>query len=209
MMHHTKPEKCDAPGNPQSAMRFLMTMKFPLSPASYHHNAISRSVRSAVIYLMTGAMFSFIYCATAHSQVYTLAIAARHLVDAENQKDGKYQDAVQLIFRNASTFESKNFDAYMDTLSADCEGRELTADIVKTMNGLDLDLKVDIVSFEILPGGTDTMVKIECLQTTRKVGGQQRFVDNEMQSIHTVIKTKDGWKIGKSKILNIQMLYDK
>lgn len=209
MTHHAKPEKYDAPGNPQSAMRFLMTLKYPLSPASYHHEAISRSARSVAIYLMTGVMFSFICCAVGHSQVSTLAAAARRLVDAEKQRDGKYQDAVQLIFRNASTFESKNFDAHMDTLSADCEGRELTADVVKTINRLDLDLKIDIVSFEILPGGTDTMVEIECLQTTRKVGGRERFVDNEMQNIHTVIKTKDGWKISKSKILNIHMLYDK
>ena len=52
-----------------------------------------------------------------------IAAAAQRMVQEENQKFGKYQDAVQLIHRNASTFESKNYDAYMDTLSADCEGR--------------------------------------------------------------------------------------
>ena len=76
------------------------------------------------------------------------------------------------------------------------------------MNAMDLDLQVDIVSFEVLPGGTDTKVKIDCIQTTKKVGGKTRFVNNEMHSIHTVVKTEDGWKIQKSKILSINMLYD-
>ena len=137
-----------------------------------------------------------------------IAAAAQRIVQEENQKFGKYQDAVQLIHRNASTFESKNYDAYMDTLSADCEGRSLTADVVKQMNTLDLDLQIDIVSFEVLPGGTDSMVKIDCVQTTKKVGGKARFMDNEMHSIHTVVKTADGWKIGKSKILSIHMRHD-
>ena len=137
-----------------------------------------------------------------------IAGAAQRIVQDENQKFGKYQDAVQLIHRNASTFESKNYDAYMDTLSADCEGRSLTADVIKQMNAMDLDLQIDIVSFEVLPGGTDSKVKIDCVQTTKKVGGKARFVDNEMHSIHTVVKTEDGWKIGKSKILSIHMLHD-
>ena len=137
-----------------------------------------------------------------------IAAAAQRLMQKENEKFGKYQDAVQLLHRNASTFESKNFDAYMDTLSADCEGRSLTADVVKQMNAMDLDLEIDIVSFEVLPGGTDSKVKIDCVQTTKKVGGKVRFVDNEMHSIHTVVKTEGGWKIGKSKILSIHMLHD-
>ena len=137
-----------------------------------------------------------------------IATAAQRMVQDENQQVGKYQDAVQLIHRNASTFESKNYDAYMDTLSADCEGRSLTADVIKQMNAMDLDLQVDILRFEVLPGGTDSKVKIDCVQTTKKVGGKARFVDNEMHSIHTVVKTEDGWKIGKSKILSIHMLHD-
>ena len=151
-----------------------------------------------------------ISCATAMMAAGSgdIAAAAQRLVQEENQKFAKYQDAVQLIHRNASTFESKNYDAYMDTLSADCEGRSLTADVVKQMNTLDLDLQIDIVSFEVLPGGTDSKVKIDCVQTTKKVGGKARFVDNEMHSIHTVVKTEDGWKIQKSKILSINMLHD-
>ena len=151
-----------------------------------------------------------ISCATATMAVGTgdIAAAAQRLVQEENQKFDKYQDAVQLIHRNASTFESKNYDAYMDTLSADCEGRSLTADVVKQMNSMDLDLQIDIVSFEVLPGGTDLKVKIDCVQITEKVGGQAGFVDNEMHSIHTVVKTEDGWKIQKSKILSINMLHD-
>jgi len=137
-----------------------------------------------------------------------IAAAAQRIVEDENQQVGKYQDAVQLIHRNASTFESKNYDAYMDTLSADCEGRSLTAGVVKQMNAMDLDLQIDIVSFEVLPGGTDSKVQIDCVQSTKKVGGKTRFVDNEMHSIHTVVKTEDGWKIGKSKILSIHMLHD-
>ena len=137
-----------------------------------------------------------------------IAAAAQRMVQDENQKFGKYQDAVQLIHRNASTFESKNYDAYMDTLSADCEGRSLTADVIKQMNALDLDLQIDIVSFEVLPGGTDSKVNIDCVQTTEKVGGKSRFADNKMHVIHTVVKTEDGWKIGKSKILSIHMLHD-
>ena len=137
-----------------------------------------------------------------------IAAAAQRLVQEENKKFSKYQDAVQLIHRNASTFESKNYDAYMDTLSADCEGRGLTAGVVKQMNAMDLDLQIDIVSFEVLPGGTESKVKIDCVQITKKVGGKAGFVDNEMHSIHTVVKTEDGWKIGKSKILSIHMLHD-
>ena len=137
-----------------------------------------------------------------------IAAAAQRLVQEENKKFSKYQDAVQLIHRNASTFESKNYDAYMDTLSADCEGRSLTEDVIKQMNAMDLDLQVDIQTCEVLPGGTDSKVKIDCVQTTKKVGGKARFVDNEMHSIHTVVKTEDGWKIGKSKILSIHMLHD-
>jgi len=137
-----------------------------------------------------------------------IAAAAQRLVQEENQKSGKYQDAVQLIHRNASTFESKNYDAYMDTLSADCEGRELTKDVIKTVNALDLDLKIDIVRFEVLPGGTDSKVNIDCVQTTEKVGGKSRFADNKMHVIHTVVQTEDGWKIGKSNILSIHMLHD-
>ena len=83
-----------------------------------------------------------------------IAAAAQRLVQEENKKFSKYQDAVQLIHRNASTFESKNYDAYMDTLSADCEGRSLTEDVIKQMNAMDLDLQVDILRFEVLPGGT-------------------------------------------------------
>ena len=151
-----------------------------------------------------------ISCATATMAAGTgdIAAAAQRLVQEENKKFSKYQDAVQLIHRNASTFESKNYNAYMDTLSADCEGRSLTADVIKQMNTLDMDLQIDIVSFEVLPGGTDSKVKIDCVQTTKKVGGKARFVDNEMHSIHTVVKTEDGWKIGKSKILSIHMLHD-
>ena len=137
-----------------------------------------------------------------------IAAAAQRLVQEENQQVGKYQDAVQLIHRNASTFESKNFDAHMDTISADCEARSLTAGVVKQMNAMDLDLQVDIVSFEVLPGGTDTKVRIDCVQTTEKVGGKSRFADNKMHVIHTVVKTEDGWKIGKSKILSIHMRHD-
>ena len=142
------------------------------------------------------------------AQVSAIAANAQRVAEAEDQENAQYQDAVQLIHRNASTFESKNYDAYMDTLSADCEGRSLTADVIKQMNAMDLDLQVDILSFEVLPGGTDTKVKIDCVQTTKKVGGKTRFVDNEMHSIHTVVKTEDGWKIGKSKILSIHMLHD-
>ena len=137
-----------------------------------------------------------------------IAAAAQRLMQKENEKFGKYQDAVQLIHRNASTFESKNYDAYMDTLSADCEGRELTEDVIKTVNALDLDLKIEIVSFEVLPGGTDSKVNIDCVQTTEKVGGKSRFADNKMHVIHTVVQTEDGWKIGKSNILSIHMLHD-
>jgi hypothetical protein len=137
-----------------------------------------------------------------------IAAAAQRLVQEENKKFSKYQDAVQLLHRNASTFESKNYDAYMDTISPDCAGRELTKDVIKMLDNLDLDLKVDIVSFEVLPGGTDSMVQIECVQLTAKVGGRSRFVDNEMQSVHTIVKTADGWKIKKSKILSIHMLHD-
>ena len=151
-----------------------------------------------------------ISCATATMAAGTgdIAAAAQRLVQEENKKFSKYQDAVQLIHRNASTFESKNYDAYMDTLSADCEGRGLTADVVKQMNTLDLDLQVDILRFEVLPGGTDSKVKIDCVQTTKKVGGKARFKDTATPAIHTVVKTEDGWKIGKSKILSIHMLHD-
>ena len=38
-----------------------------------------------------------------------IAAAAQRLVQEENQQVGKYQDAVQLIHRNASTFESEEF----------------------------------------------------------------------------------------------------
>jgi len=137
-----------------------------------------------------------------------IAAAAQRIVQEENQKFSKYQDAVQLLHRNASTFESKNYDAYMDTLSPDCAGRELTEDVIQMLDNLDLDLNVDIVSFEVLPGGTDTQVDIECVQITEKVGGRSRFVDNEMHSVHTVVKTEDGWKIQKSKILSIHMRHD-
>jgi len=68
-----------------------------------------------------------ISCAAASMAAGTgdIAAAAQRLVQEENQQVGKYQDAVQLIHRNASTFESKNFDAHMDTISADCEARTL------------------------------------------------------------------------------------
>ena len=157
---------------------------------------------------LVAAMTCLTLTSTVGAGTADIAAAAQRIVQEENQKSGKYQDAVQLIHRNASTFESKNYDAYMDTLSADCEGRSLTADVVKQMNAMDLDLQIDIVSFDVLPGGTDSKVKIDCVQTTKKVGGKARFVDNEMHSIHTVIKTEDGWKIKKSKIISIQMLYD-
>jgi len=153
---------------------------------------------------------SMISCAAATmaSGTGNITAAAQRLIQEENKEFSKYQDAVQQIHRNASTFESKNYDAYMDTLSADCEGRSLTADVIKQMNAMDLDLQIDIVSFDILPDGTDSKVKIDCVQTTKKVGGKARFVDNEMHSIHTVVKTEDGWKIQKSKILTIHMLHD-
>ena len=151
-----------------------------------------------------------ISCATATMAAGTgdIAAAAQRLVQEENKKFSKYQDAVQLIHRNASTFESKNYDAYMDTLSADCEGRSLTADVIKQMNAMDLDLQVDILRFEVLPGGTDSKVKIDCVQTTKKVGGKARFMDNKMHSVHTIVKTEDGWRIQKSKILSIHMNHD-
>ena len=72
-----------------------------------------------------------ISCAAATMAAGTgdIAAAAQRLVQEENQKFGKYQDAVQMLYRNASTLEAKNFDAYMDTISKDCVTHDLTASI--------------------------------------------------------------------------------
>ena len=134
-----------------------------------------------------------------------LAAAVQRLHTQENQANKKYADAVQIIFRNASCYEAENLDAFMDTISADCDSREMTREISRNTMEMDLDLKIDITSFEILPGGTDKLVRIRCSQLTTKVGGATRFVDNELRAIHTVVKTDDGWKIRSTQILHIDM----
>ena len=134
-----------------------------------------------------------------------LAAAAQRLNAKENQANKKYADAVQIIFRNASCCEAENLDAYMDTLSDDCDGRGMTRELSRNIMAMDLDLKIDITSFEILPGGTDKLVRIRCSQLTKKVGGVARFVDNEVEAIHTVVKNDDGWKIRSTQILHIDM----
>ncbi len=166
---------------------------------------------TAKIALLTVA---FLYILTANitplfaSGIGDIASAVQRIEVKENETNKKYADAVQIIFRNASCFETKNLDAYMDTLSPDCNGREKIRELSRHLMDTNLVLTIDITRFEILPGGTDKLVRIRCSQLTKKVGGATRFVDNELRAIHTVVKTEDGWKICETKILSIDMLHD-
>ena len=159
-------------------------------------------------FILLIVLFSVFAGGPVSAQISSIAANAQRRVAEENEQNGQYQDAVQILHRNASTLEAKNLNAHMDTISQTCESRQLTEAITRNLLDMDLDLQVDIVSFDILPGGTDKMVKIDCVHVTAKVGGAARFVDNEMRAIHTLVKTEDGWKIEGSKILKIDMLYD-
>ena len=167
-------------------------------------NRITKINRIAIF----AAIVSLSGLTVVYSQISSIAANAQRRILQENENHSKYRDAVQLLYRNASTLEAKNLDAYMDTISKDCVTHDLTASITKNILEMDLDLKVDIVSFNILPGGTDEMVEIDCVTSSKKVGGEARFANNKLRAIHTLVKTDNKWQILGTKILKVDMIYD-
>jgi hypothetical protein len=65
---------------------------------------------------------------------------------------------------------------------------------------------MEIVSFDVLPAAEPDRVRIRVKQYTKKIAGSDRFVDNEVEAIHILRKTKDGWKIHGSEVIGIDII---
>jgi hypothetical protein len=165
-----------------------------------------------VIVLAVGtAMVSTLFVSGAsHAVGVSTAVSNSQRYAREKEKKDRFELAKasprEIIHRNAQAFENKDLGGYMATIDPDAPTWEDTKHLASLIMNSDLELTMEIVSFDVLPAAEPDRVRIRVKQYTKKIAGSDRFVDNEVEAIHILRKTKDGWKIHGSEVIGIDLL---
>ncbi len=135
--------------------------------------------------------------------VYFLIISLLIVNGCSSDKNSEEQAVKDVIMKNTEAGNNEDVTAYKNTMDEDNKNYDHLDDMMSTIfSTYDLNYQVkDLKVIEL----KDDEAMVQFVQITKKIKGPT-FRDNRIEGVHTLHKTKGGWKIYDTQIKKIDYL---
>ncbi len=135
--------------------------------------------------------------------VFFAAILASITVPGCAQETEIAGDPTSVVYENIKAMENEDLDKAMATIDEQSASYEQTKQLAERLFDA-YDLKYELDNVRVIEK-TGEEVKVECVQTTKKVSGPA-FRDNKIVIVHTLRKSDGKWRIYSSQVKKIDYL---
>lgn len=149
--------------------------------------------RKSLCYVVVSAMFAVLGCNQGpETSISTLAQSSDEMA------------AYDVIATNSAAVTEEDVSIAMETVHPDSPLYKSTERALAQVFALDLDLENEFEITNVL-SDEDTL-RVDMILSTRKVGGDSPFMDNELTTTQVLRKHDGEWKIWSSEIVQMTWL---